>query len=165
MKTLAVFGLLAVSCFGRVQSPTNSGFLVEHPQVNDRQMSEAWIEYHSHEVLYADKVAEFENRMIEGAEKDSALAKIPAGGYILCHIYRVTIGSANTKWFEYVVKMGGREVVRRMGDPQVPSVPGLNSDLWSNLDIIELPEPIDSTATFYLIDGLGGRDTFTITKP
>ena len=160
--------LLICSCAGMSMygSPASNGHgcNITHAEKNTRYGNVS-IEYKSNKVLRDEKLKALDNRLADDATKRRELASIPDGGIIFICIRRLTIGAANTNYFEYVIKEGDREVYRASGDNDIPEIPSSARGLWWNTDVIYVMNDFENI-TLYVIDKLlGGRDQFIVTKP
>ena len=172
MKCRFLFLLCSPFLFGCASTPPRGthaneghGYTIEHTEKNTKNYGSVSIEYESREVLMQEKLRELDNRLADEATRADELAAIPAGGYIFLHIRRITIASANTDMFQYVVTDGDKVLYRADGEWRLPSTPVSRFDTWKNIEVLRLKQPIQTGISVYVIDKLGGRDCFVISKP
>lgn len=79
-----------------------------------------------------------------------------AGGKIHLYVERLTIESANLRWFTVIVRdsTDNNEIYRRDLESDVPNTPLGGSDYWWNVGIISIPEKIEGKIYIYIIDKL-----------
>jgi hypothetical protein len=150
------------------QSLYNKGnnYQISHEEKNDPQRGWIRIEYKSADFLIAEKNKELDNRMADVRTRERTLSDIPRGGFIIISIQRLTIDAANTEMFEYVIMEGEKEIYRKQGKFDIPEAPTRSlKSWWWNTDVVGLRKAIDSNIKLYVIDKLGGRDVFSISKP
>lgn len=84
-----------------------------------------------------------------------ALSSIPVGGRVRAYIERPTIGSANTKYFTFIVfDANGKEVLRHVGSDDIANVPSRSSRMWWNIELFDLVEPMQRPLKIRVVDTL-----------
>jgi len=123
------------------------------------------LEYTDFDSLAAAEVIRLKNMMAPESALRNVASHIPKGGRITVHIKRITIGSANTKYFTCIVTDANkREIVRRTGSDDIAEVPG-SDDMWWYLFIVDVAEPIDRYMNVYVVDAISNkRVQFKITR-
>ena len=141
------------------------GYAISHVVNGKIKYGHVQIEYKDYDYIYRRELEKLNNRMASDSEKNKMMSNIPAGGYIVINIERLTIDTANTRWFEFVVTSGGSEVYRKKGKSNIANTP-ISNGMWGNTAIVPLNSKVSSEITLYVIDTiLGGRDEFKIGVP
>jgi len=125
------------------------------------------IEYKSHKQLLIELNSKAKNEMWSNEKLLNEESNIPPGGYILVHISGPTIGSANTKYWKYVVQdIEGNEIFRESGDNDIPEYTSSQyGTTWWNIDIIYLPNQMTNQFKVYVIDSLSEKRSGFIIYP
>lgn len=89
-------------------------------------------------------------------QKAEAAAKKLLGGYLILGIARITIGSADTKWFTVVIQdEAGKEIHRETLDSDVASPNhGGGVTVWKNLAIVAPPTELKTGYKVFVIDAI-----------
>jgi len=145
-----------------------NGYIIDHlenEKSRDRSYGYVQIKYFDYDFQYNKELAKLNDRMASNGEIEKLKSSISKGGYIVIEVYRLTIGAANTKWFEFIIKDGKKEIYRKKGRTAIANVP-LDNKYWWGSDVIFLPVEIRDKITLYVVDGvMGGRDEFIIQVP
>lgn len=84
-----------------------------------------------------------------------ALTSIPIGGIVKAYIERPTIGSANTKYFTFIVfNANGKEMLRHVGSDDIANVPSRSSRMWWNIELFAIVEPMQRPLKIRVVDTL-----------
>ena len=94
-------------------------------------------------------------------------SRLPSGGYIIVHVSGPTIGSANTKYWEYVLHtMDGKEIYRQQGDDDIPEhTTSQYGTVWWNTDVVYLNDGIAGPFKVYILDKLSNKRSGFIVYP
>jgi len=112
------------------------------------------IEHESYEKLLSEAKTKATNLNYDQNRTDVLISSIPAGGKLILHIERSTIGAANTEYFTIIVfDRTGKEIVRRVGDDSIAEVPGSNG-MWWNIMTMSLPEISETPIKVRVVDAL-----------
>jgi len=139
------------------------GYKIEQKK-NKETYGNIRIKYEDYEHTKEQKLKELNNEFASEEKINKEIGELPKGGYIKVNIERSTIGAANTEMFEYVIFENGKEIYRKKGTSDIAETPINPGEMWWNIDIIELSKEIETSITLYVIDKLGGRDEFIISK-
>lgn len=115
------------------------------------------------------------NEMLSEEKAKSLKDNAPKGGYFYVEIFRSDVETASLNMFSYIVFKNGKEVFREeankdelpsaiVADP--PHSYNTYATHWRNSDIVNIPVTFieGDTIQLFVIDKLGGRDEFTLTK-
>lgn len=125
------------------------------------------IEYKSYNQLLIELDKKAKNEMWSADKLKIEEGRIPSGGYIIVHISGSTIGSANTKYWKYVVQtMEGEEILRKSGDDDIPEFTSSQyGTTWWNIDIVAFSKPMNKPFKVYIIDSLSEKRSGFIVYP
>ena len=117
------------------------------------------IEHESYGML-ASKAETKARNLNYGEDRTNALVStIPAGGRLVLHIERSTIGAANTEYFTMIVfDRDGKEIVRQVGSNDIANVPSANG-MWWNIMVVDLPKTIEPPVKIRVVDTLSNTAT------
>lgn len=87
------------------------------------------------------------------AENDT-YAKLSKGGELVLRIKRTTIEAADMEWFTVIIKKDNVEIFRSQLKKKIPSIPG-SDDLWSNLKVIAVKNPVKIPFDVYVVEAGG----------
>lgn len=118
--------------------------------------AKAKVDYLSYNFLVSDFKKNAALRMWSQEKLDNEIASLPEGGHVLVHITGETIGSANTKWWEYVVTaLSNKEIERHEGKNDIPShTTSRYKTVWWNTGAFSIQKKISSPFFIYVIDNL-----------
>lgn len=127
----------------------------------------AKIEYKSYEYMLSELNEEASVQMWSEDKMQLEKSKVPSGGYILVHVSGPTIGSANTKYWEYVIQsMDGKEIFRQEGDDDIPEhTTSQYGTVWWNIDGVYLRESLAGPFKVYVLDKLSNKRSGFIVFP
>jgi hypothetical protein len=133
----------------------------------EKEASAKLVKYQSLEdlITYAKKKAR--NEMWSEDRLNAHINLLPEGGWAVVEISGPTISSANTKWWEFVVKdKSGNETYRKKGRDEIPRhTTSRDGARWWNVEIVRFPEAIDGHVDLYVIDMLQTkRSSFRISN-
>ena len=115
------------------------------------------IEHESYEKLLSEAKTKATNLNYDQNRTDALISSIPAGGNLVLHIERSTIGAANTEYFTMIVlDRTGKEILRRVGSDSIAEVPGENG-MWWNIMIMSLPEISETPIKIRVVDTLSNK--------
>ncbi|MEO0108805.1 MAG: hypothetical protein ABIK62_06505 [candidate division WOR-3 bacterium] len=153
--------LWVLSCWTTSELARGRNKIVRVGPEDSGSWGHTWIDYKSPRQLEDELAKEAQLKMWSESEVAKRRCWIPAGGEVVVHISRGTLGSANTRWFTVIVKDGDRELVRRQGEEDIPdwNPPSLydrsaTSGEWWNLMVVSIPEPLERPINVYVIDDI-----------
>jgi len=161
--TVFSFIIFFSSCASVGSKLTKYGSTVE---ISENQAS-ASIKFKSHKVLYKE-LEENEKIQLWTKEKmESQVLLLPKGGYIIVEVRGLTIGSANTKWWEYIVQtMDGEEILRKQGEDEIPEFTSSQyGTTWWNLELLYLKDEITEPFKVFVIDKLNNKRSAFVVYP
>jgi len=166
MKFFMILMVLFVSCGTMLfvgQKYTVNGTMVEVLENG----SKSRVEYNSYGYLLSKLEQERGMQMWSEERYLTAKSCLPVGGEIFVHITGPSIGSADTKYWEYVVQtMDGVEVMRKVGEERIPRYTASQYGVtWWNLDIISIKEKISGPFKVYVLDRLMNKRSGFIIYP
>jgi len=125
------------------------------------------VEYQSYDYMVNDLKKRAKVKMWPQDKIDYEISHLPKGGQILVHVSGVTIGSANTMWWEYIVQtMQGNEIIRKKGANDIPEYTSSQyGTTWWNIDIIWLQNDIGGAFKVYVVDNLSNKRSGFIVYP
>mgnify|MGYP003148531993 CR=1 FL=1 len=175
MKKISVIALLMSFLLGGCAGlnemlglPVNkgNGYSIKHTK--EIYSGGVHIEYQDHDFLVEEIKKKMANRMAPLEDTQNAIFNAPIGGRIFVHYEQLTIGAANTKWLEYVIKRDGQEVYRKMGNNRIANVPTDSSAavrFWWNTDGFDITTYLGDEFEVYVISHLAGKkDHFKVIK-
>lgn len=116
------------------------------------------LEYHTPKEVREKFEKEAKLQMYSPEVRSEKESEMPKGGKLLLLINRLTIGSADTKYFTIVIQTPqGQEIFREEFDSSVASPVHGPVTYWRNLALSYLPEPIPDNSIAYVIDRLGEK--------
>ncbi len=129
--------------------------------------------FKDHNEAVADAEKEAREKNLPKEKVREFIENIPKSGFVYVLIYRTSRDGAKLDNFSYIVKQKKKEQLDfeggmwgwRVSDtPGLPSREGENGHYWTNLDMIRIEDPIDSSTpiSILIVDKMGGKDTFTI---
>ncbi|MEI6853112.1 MAG: hypothetical protein WCL06_09725 [Bacteroidota bacterium] len=122
--------------------------------------------YKSYDFLVSDTKNKAENQMWSNERLQSELKNIPLGGYVLIKVMGPTLASANTKYWNYIVKdLNGNEITSKHGEDSVPDFTSSQyGTTWYDYDIVDINNTINEPFKVYVIDELlNKKSEYTIT--
>lgn len=112
------------------------------------------IEHEDYRQLFSEAKTKATNLNYNEDRTNALISSIPAGGRLVLHIERSTIGAANTKYFTVIIfDPTGKEIVRRVGSDRVAKVPRSNG-MWWHIMIVDLPEIYETPIKIRVADTL-----------
>jgi hypothetical protein len=132
------------------------------------------VKYEDYEQLSKAAEEKVKNELLSDEKAKEIRLQTPKGGWFVVKIFRPTVDTGNLKNFSYIIFKNGKEMSRFEGGssfnavdsvPSTPSYSGLDGNLWTNTDIIELKFPFtkEDNIGLYVADKLiGGRDEFNL---
>ena len=115
------------------------------------------IEHESYGKLLSEAKTKATNLNYNQDRTNALISSIPAGGRLILHIERSTIGAANTEYFTVIVfDRTGKEIVRRAGSDSIAEIPG-SDGMWWNIMSMNLPEISDTPIKIRVVDGLSNK--------
>lgn len=123
------------------------------------------IEYKGYDILYNELMSKANVQMWDEKKINQEITSIPRGGYVVVTFNASTIGAANTKYWEYVIKnLKGEEIVRKKGADVIPEFTATEYGTnWWNIEIVYINDKVTEPFNVYVIDKLmNRRDTFKV---
>lgn len=98
-------------------------------------------------------------KMWSAEQKAKEAESIPAGGSLTLTIGRLSIESADTRWFTIVVQdEAGKETFRKELDRSVANAThGGGLTVWNNLALVYLPAPLKTGYRVFVIDAISKK--------
>ena len=163
------FIMLLNSCSATIPGlPGSKNYTITHTQKKSEKYNlpgNVRITYKDYVFVINEEKAILDSRMASAKEVNSVLRTIPKGGYAYIAIKRGSIGLANTKYFEFILKENRKEILRERGSNDIADVPIRGGGMWRNSHIVIFPKPITDKMTLYVVDlATGTRDEFIISK-
>lgn len=142
----------------------NSNFVPENYVLNLKQnpKSETYgekviIHFETYDQLKEKELKRVQNESLDSREAEKSLSSIPKGGLIHIRIFGLSIDSANTGNFLYILSRNGKEILRSNGTggidgiPSTPSQYGAYGRYWTNSDVMILDKPLKGKDEIKLI--------------
>jgi len=105
------------------------------------------------ETTYAGSVMEKTSVRLEMTDKIDVMGGSTSHTYIQVLIHRSTIGAADTEYFTVAIFKDSKLVHKRIGEPGVASVPGIDK-LWWNIMIVSPPLALSPPYEVVVLDTL-----------
>jgi hypothetical protein len=121
------------------------------------------ITYHNQQEILAELKQVAKDEMWDQAtlkEQLNYTTTYQKGGQLVVRVGRITIESANTKWFTVIVKKGETEILRKQLKDKIAKVPSSGSDIWTNLTVVSIPKAVAFPIDVYLIEAGGDPPKF-----
>jgi hypothetical protein len=127
----------------------------------------ATIEYKSHKQLLVELNSKAKNEMWSADKLNKKEHEVSPGGHVIVSVSGPTIGSANTKYWMYVVQtMDGQEILRKSGVDDIPDFTySKYGTTWWNIDVISIDKPMNSPFKVFVIDSLSEKRSGFIVYP
>jgi hypothetical protein len=112
------------------------------------------IEHEGYAQLVSKAKAQATNLNYNEDRTNALISNIPAGGRLILHIERSSIGAANTQYFTVIIfDRTDKEVLSRVGSDSIAEIPGSN-DMWWNIMIVDLPVIYETPIKIRVVDTL-----------
>lgn len=147
----------------------DAGSYISNESQIERVQSDAWshIEYESYDYLASKLSAKAKNALWSPDRLKRELKLLPPGGQVVAKVSSVTIESANTKYWEFVVTdLDGKEMQRRTGSNSIANHnTGKYSTEWWNIAVVRLHSPVNVPFKFHVIDNISDKRSTYIVYP
>ena len=157
MKTTIIlffyFSFIGCSTLPTVGQRYNSGDAIIWVQEQGANCS---IEYTGNALMLNDLCEKAKNELWNSERLREEALGLPHGGRITIYIEAKTIGAANTKYWEYVIRtFDDKEILREEGSDEIPEFKTSEfGTIWWNINVVDLQDKVSLPVKVFVINKL-----------